>query len=370
MRSFRVSALLLAVLYQTTHVAAEAAPDEKYSKPSEPCTLHSPNTGSFYDLREISVAPPDPTKKLRKDQRTESWHARGYDYHANFTLNFCAPVIEELEDVVGVDRDRWRNISAYYEYNDKIYSIGQQSSEPLFRGRKLVLNYTDGSPCDSGSTRSLALDQKAASLARRMDRISLRQEDEDDDGRDEEPPPEDDDRDKPDDETTKDPVEPEDTRRKSTLISLLCERDPLAPRVAFSFVGSSPDECTYFFELRAQAACGGARDTQVGVGPGGVFGVIVTIAVLVYLVGGCVYQRTVMHARGWRQLPNYSMWAGIGGFIRDMLVILTSSCARWVPRNRGYRSITGSGGSGRGRQNSRNEDENRLIDQLDEEWEE
>jgi hypothetical protein len=39
------------------------------------------------------------------------------------------------------------------------------------------------------------------------------------------------------------------------------------------------------------------------------------IACLVYLIGGCVYQRTVMHARGWRQLPNYSMWAGIGSFI-------------------------------------------------------
>lgn len=39
------------------------------------------------------------------------------------------------------------------------------------------------------------------------------------------------------------------------------------------------------------------------------------IAILVYLGGGCVYQRTVMNQRGWRQLPNYSMWAGIFGFL-------------------------------------------------------
>jgi cation-dependent mannose-6-phosphate receptor len=38
--------------------------------------------------------------------------------------------------------------------------------------------------------------------------------------------------------------------------------------------------------------------------------------VLVYLVGGVFYQRTVAHARGWRQLPNYSLWAGIWSFIR------------------------------------------------------
>ena len=39
-----------------------------------------------------------------------------------------------------------------------------------------------------------------------------------------------------------------------------------------------------------------------------------TIAVIVYFVGGCMYQRTVMHQRGWRQIPNYALWAGIFGF--------------------------------------------------------
>ena len=40
------------------------------------------------------------------------------------------------------------------------------------------------------------------------------------------------------------------------------------------------------------------------------------IAILVYFLGGVFYQRNVAHARGWRQLPNYSMWAGIGNFIK------------------------------------------------------
>lgn len=40
------------------------------------------------------------------------------------------------------------------------------------------------------------------------------------------------------------------------------------------------------------------------------------IAIFVYLLGGCAYQRTVMHQRGWRQLPNYGMWAGIGSFVK------------------------------------------------------
>ena len=36
---------------------------------------------------------------------------------------------------------------------------------------------------------------------------------------------------------------------------------------------------------------------------------------VVYLVGGIVYQRTVMHARGWRQIPHYHSWASIFNFI-------------------------------------------------------
>ena len=152
-----------------------------------------------------------------------------------------------------------------------------------------------------------------------------------------------------------------------------------------SFV-AAVDDCTYFFEGRSPYACGGVQAETQALSPGGVFGVIVMIAVLVYLVGGCVYQRTVMHQRGLRQLPNYQMWAGIGGFIRvssqaivslseqtstdklqDMFIILTSSCARFLPSRRGYSRV--SMGHDNGRRGRRNEDENRLIDNLDEEWE-
>lgn len=120
-------------------------------------------------------------------------------------------------------------------------------------------------------------------------------------------------KDRHEDEDQKSKVAP---RRKSTTISFLCDRDPGAPPAAASFVGTTPDECAYFFEVRSQAACGGAEPVEQLVGPGGVFGIIVLITVMVYFIGGCVYQRAVLHARGWRQLPNYSMWAGIGNFFK------------------------------------------------------
>ncbi|KAJ5163474.1 uncharacterized protein N7500_005304 [Penicillium coprophilum] len=295
-------------------------------KDDAPCVARSPTTGLYFDLNAIAISPPEMKdgKKLLKDAREGSWFARGHDYPANFTINICAPVIENVTDVVGIESSRWKNVSAYYERDDKVYSIGQQASEPFFRGRKLVLNYTNGSPCPDYNMGSSNVS----------------------------------------------------TRTKSTIMSFLCDRDA-APNVATpSFVGSM-DECTYFFEVRSSAACGGiAADPNAGgLGPGGVFGVIMLIAIAVYLIGGCAYQRTVMHQRGWRQCPNFSLWAGVFDFVKGIF-----SAARDPPRVMVTLARTpvaaavslapsedegGQGGRGQGRDVDA---ENRLIDQLDEEW--
>ncbi|KAG4440206.1 hypothetical protein IFR05_004285 [Cadophora sp. M221] len=309
-----------------------AASDEKVL---EPCTVSS-TTGNFYDLRSLSIALPTDDKKPVKGEKVDDWHARGYDYHkseANFTLNICAPVVGKVEDVVGVDRSLWKNVSAYYELDSKKYSIGQNSSELTLRGRRIVLQYTNGSPCTTEKKRRSTWD---------ADEHEVEFE-------------------------TKSDSE---VRRKSTIISFHCDKDPLATQAVATFVGTDPDECSYHFEVLSRAACITAEPAKQTVGPGAVFAIIGVIAILVYFLGGVFYQRNVAHARGWRQLPNYSMWAGIGSFIKDIFVIATSSCSRFMPSRRGYSalSVSANGSSnGRGR-NNRAEDENRLIDQLDEEW--
>ena len=108
---------------------------------------------------------------------------------------------------------------------------------------------------------------------------------------------------------------PTETKRKSTLISFLCDHDPANTQASLAFVGTDPDECAYFFEARSIHACAGAEPHKPGsVGPGSIFGLILLIAVLVYVLGGVFYNRTVAHARGWRQIPNYSIWAGMWSF--------------------------------------------------------
>jgi len=320
------STLLLAIaLFRGVHAAASK--DE--TKPVKPCTVVS-STGNFYDLSPLSALPVEDRKKATKGERIGDWTARGYDYHdnkANFTLNICAPIAEKAEDFVGVNRTSWQNVSAYYEFGNKKYSLGMNSSNIILRGRRLVLQYTDGSPCGENKKRS--------------------KWDDDEDEKKE-----------------------SGSRKKSTIISFHCNEDPLAKDAVASFVGTDLEECSYHFEVLSKAACITAEPAKQSVGPGAVFGIIGVIAILVYFLGGVFYQRNVAHARGWRQLPNYSMWAGIGSFIKDTFIIATSSCASFMPSRRGYSALSVSAngpGSGRGRNNGP-EDENRLIDQLDEEW--
>lgn len=102
---------------------AIAASDET-KHPHIPCTIRSSLSGAFFDLNPVHVLSPEDGKKLAKDARNESWPARGWDYGANFTLNICGPVVEKVEDVVGVEKSRWQNVSAFYEMGGKTYSIG------------------------------------------------------------------------------------------------------------------------------------------------------------------------------------------------------------------------------------------------------
>lgn len=174
----------------------------------------------------------------------------------------------------------------------------QQNTQPLIRGRKLVLNYTDGSPCPSPDS-----DKRRRAELEPLQQTDLFPSSTDTNGS------------ARDTTLSGSSSSSTPTRRKQTLISLLCDRDPLNPPLTLSFVGSF-DECTYVFEARSSAACAGIEQAKQTLSPSGVFGVIAIIALLVYLVGGCVYSRTVLNQRGWRQLPNYALWAGIFGFFR------------------------------------------------------
>ncbi|CAD6503169.1 BgTH12-02837 [Blumeria graminis f. sp. triticale] len=293
-----------------------AVPSAAPTKTPMPCTISSA-AGAFYDLNDLRVQAPGETKKLRKGARVEDWKVRGYDYHenqANFTLNLCGALASPQKDFVGIDESLWSNVSAFYELGAHKFSIGQQNSTLRLRGRRLVLEYHNGSPCGTEASNK------------------------------------------------------DNNRRKSSIFSFHCDKDPLAAPSSglVTYVGTLDDECAYYFEVLSNVACITTEPAKQSVGPGAVFAIIGFVAILVYLLGGVFYQRNVAHARGWRQLPNYSMWASIGNFVTNIYLISVSTCTSFLPHRFGYTVLSNS--YGRGRPN-RIEDENRLIDQLDEEWE-
>ena len=114
MKSFLVSVFALLAAH------AIAASD----KPLKPCTVISPTSERFFDLNPLRKQPPSEDSKKKKEDVEGSWHARGYDYGANFTINFCGPVVEELDEVQDLDKSLWKNVSAFYEVKGKQYAIG------------------------------------------------------------------------------------------------------------------------------------------------------------------------------------------------------------------------------------------------------
>ncbi|KAK3064983.1 Cation-independent mannose-6-phosphate receptor CI-MPR, partial [Teratosphaeriaceae sp. CCFEE 6253] len=227
-----------------------------------PCTIRSPNTHAFFDLNPLHI--PLPSLSKAKHPRPNSYNTTGYDIGYNFTLNFCGGVIEDLAakgGVVGVEKAVWGNVSAYYEVGGKVYSIGQENHAPVLRGRKLVMNYTDGSPCgeDAGGKRAHTVED----LTRRA---ILDDDDDDDDDEDDKKRPKKPSKDEDDDR----PKKPSPfVRRKNTLISFLCDRDPLAAALSLSFIGTSPDSCTYLFEARTPYGCGGIEKATQTLSPSG-----------------------------------------------------------------------------------------------------
>ncbi|KAL2753050.1 hypothetical protein ACRALDRAFT_2044715 [Sodiomyces alcalophilus JCM 7366] len=354
--------LALALLTASPGLASDSKTKTTTTASQPACTAYSHSTGAFFDLSPATARKPGEGKS-RKRGPTEDYHVRGYDYGRNFTLNICGPVVDPVEDVVGLGKDDWKNVSAYYTYKGEIYSIGQQSLNLTSHGRMVVLQYTDGSPCGESKSKN-----RKRMIRALPSEASLPDTDDDNDGTKHDDTyitnDQDDTKAKGRAEGKKDDKADHRPRRKSATLSFRCEPEHIGGQAGISFVAADPDDCAYFFEVRSQHACARAEPHQPGsVGPGTIFAIIVAITVLVYFGGGIFYQRTVAHARGWRQLPNYTLWFGIWSFICDMFIIATSSCARLIPRRRGYHHIDGSPRRGRSR-----EEENRLIDQLDEEW--
>lgn len=217
-------------------------------EPMLSCTAISHASGNFFDLRPLAKEYPHDTL---------DWFVRGIDYPANFTLNFCAPLLLPVQFPLhssgSVSDSATTAVVAHFE-DGTVKSLGQASTTPKFRGRNLLLEYNDGSICLN-----------------------------------------------PDGTPTK--------LRSSTLISFKCGHDLAAKQARLAFVGS-PDNCTYFFEARTIHACPAVNQSQT-MAPISIFLIILLVALVVYVVGTMVLHPSVSSFLCvWDSTNFNSRWAG------------------------------------------------------------
>lgn len=88
------------------------------------CTAtSSTGSGAFFDLRP-DIATSADSEKAKKKGLHKDYHAKGYDYGKNFTINICNSVVDPVTNVQGIKEAQWANVSAYYMSHGNIYSIG------------------------------------------------------------------------------------------------------------------------------------------------------------------------------------------------------------------------------------------------------
>ncbi|KAG7192049.1 Cation-independent mannose-6-phosphate receptor CI-MPR [Scheffersomyces spartinae] len=212
--------------------AAVAGDDAKndntpeYAEILDPCTVLHPINQGFIDLRGISA--------LGNDGKAVGFTTRGYEKHRNFTLGICSTPFKKEHDIV--DGFPSSQVGAHY-YDPKLekyISLGEFSTKPTFKGKKLVLTYTNGSYCDS-------LIHKDSG-----ERV-----------------------------------------RRSTIITFTCDREILS-KAHVSYIGSAHD-CSYFFEVRSHHACPTAPQVN-NLAVIWIFLFILLSALVVYSSGGLLYK--------------------------------------------------------------------------------
>lgn len=206
---------------------AEAAAQ---AESSDACTIINPHSHGFIDLRALS--------SMGNEGRALPWTTKGYDYGRNFTIGICSSPFKKHHSGPREMKDNVNStlVGGYYmdSTSGKYVSIGEFSSTPVIRGRKLTLMYNNGSYCEN-------LIDKTTGLP----------------------------------------------ARRSTMITFTCDREMLA-KASISYVGSFND-CSFMFEVRSHHACPTAAKAN-NLAAVWIFLLIFVAALLVYFSGDLLYR--------------------------------------------------------------------------------
>lgn len=113
-------------------------------------------------------------------------------------------------------------------------------------------------------------------------------------------------------------------KRKQTWLSIRCEEDGEKPDLKVIEEARYENKekrhkdtlCYFLFEYNHPAACSHLKKKKKLSG-GAIFCIILLVLASVYLIVGFLYQRYVVGAKGWEQIPNFSFWRKVGNASAD-----------------------------------------------------
>ncbi|XP_010182158.1 PREDICTED: cation-dependent mannose-6-phosphate receptor [Mesitornis unicolor] len=122
-------------------------------------------------------------------------------------------------------------------------------------------------------------------------------------------------------------------RRAAIMIS--CKRGVTA--VSFLLLSShweKEQDCFYLFEMDSSVACP-AEDSHLSVGS--ILLITFVSVIAVYIIGGFLYQRLVVGAKGMEQFPHFAFWQDLGNLVADGCDFVCRSKPRNAPA--AYRGV-------------------------------
>uniref|UniRef100_A0A8B9U427 Cation-dependent mannose-6-phosphate receptor n=1 Tax=Anas zonorhyncha TaxID=75864 RepID=A0A8B9U427_9AVES len=123
--------------------------------------------------------------------------------------------------------------------------------------------------------------------------------------------------------------------KRRAVIMISCKRGVMAS--SFSIVSEEREkeqDCFYLFEMDSSVACP-AEDSHLSVGS--ILLITFASVIAVYIVGGFLFQRLVVGAKGMEQFPHFAFWQDLGNLVADGCDFVCRSKPRNAPA--AYRGV-------------------------------
>ncbi|XP_048789233.1 cation-dependent mannose-6-phosphate receptor [Tympanuchus pallidicinctus] len=123
--------------------------------------------------------------------------------------------------------------------------------------------------------------------------------------------------------------------KRRAVIMISCKRGITAS--SFSIISEEREkeqDCFYLFEMDSSVACP-AEDSHLSTGS--ILLITFSSVIAVYIIGGFLYQRLIVGAKGMEQFPHFAFWQDLGNLVADGCDFVCRSKPRNVPAT--YRGV-------------------------------